>query len=429
MVRPESARDLWARLATEGKPPVDPILAAEILPVYTVALDSWIGRISRAYFEDLSRRQAHYKLVLAPYGGGKTHFLLALAQRALAENFVSVYVPCSAGLAFTEPLAVYRAFVRAILLPDEKAPGLGRLLARVVEHKKLAMANAQAPDVGDAFRAWVQFIAGDYHPEPAFGRVMAEALRSVDDPAEAPFGEPAVRWLSGEVDSLTREELAGLKLPRFAKSDQQELGRNLFLSMLRFIPSAGVHGTALLFDEVETLATAIRGKALQRLLGAIRVMLDLPTGVPGGIPLLGVFAATPDVLASIQKYQALAQRLAVSGSPFEEGNDRAAQLDLSKLGVPSQFLIELGNRLVEVGRLACDHDFDESLQHENAVRLARVATERNLAIDARRLFVKAWVSLLDFQVRSGERVMPEEELSLRYQGVFDDLKGSEEDGE
>jgi len=58
--------------------------------------------------------------------------------------------------------------------------------------------------------------------------------------------------------------------------------------------------------------------------------------------------------------------------------------------------------------------------------LARVAAERNLQIDARRLFVKACVNILDVQVKVGEHKFSEEELSNRYQGFFQSLMQSEQ---
>jgi hypothetical protein len=424
-MNPESARDLWARLGEEGKPPADPQLACEALPEYTVSLRPWIERIGRSYLQDLSRRQAHFKLVLAPYGGGKTHFLLTLAQAAAQENYASSYVPCSAGLSFSDPLVLYRSVVRGLLLPGEQGCGLSRFLTRVVASKTKVIEESGAPDPGAAFGAWLRSVQEDEHPEPAFGRVIVEALRAVDKPEEAPLGEAAARWLRGEVDTLTKDEFSGLRLAKTSKSDREELGRNMLMSLLRFIPSAGVYGSVLLFDEVETLFSA-KGKALQRLLGAMRVMVDLPTGVPGGIPLFGVFAAIPDVLSDLGKYKALEMRLSVAGAPFEDGNDRSAQMNLSNIAQPVEFLTALAEKLVGVGTIACDHCFDAQVQRRNAGRLARIATERNLDIDARRLFVKAWVNLLDHQARQGEKDLADEELAARYAGTFDGLREREQ---
>jgi len=193
------------------------------------------------------------------------------------------------------------------------------------------------------------------------------------------------------------------------------------------MPEAGVHGTVLLMDEVETLFTA-RGKALLRILAAMRVLLDLPTGVPGGVPLLGVFAAVPDILEQLTKYPALEQRLAVRGATFEEGNDLAIELRLEKVEGQQILLAGIGQKLIEVGRLATGHEFDKELQSGNACRLAKVASQRSLEIDARRVYVKTWVNILNIQASDAEREFSEEELAQRYQGNFDTLRDADQDG-
>ena len=108
-----------------------------------------------------------------------------------------------------------------------------------------------------------------------------KALRAEWDPSRETAGEAALRWLQGDIDTLTKDEMASLRLAKVPASAKAELGRNLLMSMIRFSKEAGVHGVVLLFDEVETLFTA-RGKALLRMLSAMRVLVDMPTGIPGG---------------------------------------------------------------------------------------------------------------------------------------------------
>ena len=181
---------------------------------------------------------------------------------------------------------------------------------------------------------------------------------------------------------------------------------------------------------METL-TQVRGKALLRILAAMRVFLDSPAGVPGGVPLCGVFAATPEVLDGdkIGQYSALKQRLAVRGASFAEGNDLAVQLPLREVAPQEVLLKEVGEKLIEIGTRATGHAFDPGLQAENARRLADVACERNLDVDARRLFVKTWVNLLELQAQAGERSIGRDELVDRYEGVFNRFKSDEANAE
>ena len=200
------------------------------------------------------------------------------------------------------------------------------------------------------------------------------------------------------------------------------------LSMVKFLPTARAHGLVLLLDEAESLFRVKSQKALLRLLAAMRVMVDVPDGVPGGVPLLSVFSAVPEILDDFDRYPALKQRLEVFGAPFEAGNDLAAQLSLDKVQRQEALLQEIGEKLIRVGMIATGHSFDSERQISNVRRLVHVACERNLDVDARRIFVKTWVNLLQLQASDGERDFSVEELIQRYQGDFEELQRAEEDG-
>lgn len=423
---PGHARQLWALLAEEGKAPTEIGFAGVVLPSYSVGIDPWLDRLSRTYLQDLSRRFAHFKIVMAPYGGGKTHFLMSLGARALAEGCAVSYVACAKGVSLASPMDVYRAFAKALQLPGADRPGIRALLERVVHHKLHQIAEAGAPNPEVAFARWLEQLSSDEYPDNGFGRVMAEALREAHDPMSAGAGDGARRWLLGDVDTLTREELIALRLARVPARAQADLGRNLLLSLVLFAKDhGGVESVVILFDEVETLFNAT-GKALDRVLAAMRIMVDLPGGVPKGVPLLGVFSAVPDVLEQMGRYPALQQRMGVLGAGFDEGNDFAVQIPLDRLGDQQHFLRELGARLIDLGEAASGHPFDRALQTANVTVLARIAARRNLQVDARRLFVKTCIGLLTAQSAGGERRFEEDELAQRYAGSLDSLRSREE---
>lgn len=416
-------QQVWARLGEEGKAPTELGHRAHAVPDYTVGIQPWIDRLAQRYLRGLCREDAHFKLVLAPYGGGKTHFLYSFMARALTEKYAVSYVPCSPGLSLDNPLAVYRELVKALRLPGENSPGLQTLIETVIRTKREEIGRAAAPDVEGALRRWRLRLRRDDFPENAFGRVMAAALEAVEGDGDA-VGEAAFTWLQGDPDVLTRGDLQELHLAKPRASDRTAFGRNLLLSFVKFLPQAGVHGLVLLLDEVETLSQ-VKGKALLRILAALRVFLDSPAGVPGGAPLCGVFAATPDVLDEFSKHPALKQRLAVRGASFAEGNDLAMQLPLDQVLPPETLLEEVGRKLIRVGELATGHAFDARLQENNARLLAEVACERNLDVDARRLFVKTWVNLLELQCHDGERLLERRELADRYAGAFNKVESDE----
>ena len=67
------ALQLWATLGEEGKAPTELTRASHVLPSYSVAIGPWLDRLAERYLQTLCREAAHFKLVMAPYGGGKTH--------------------------------------------------------------------------------------------------------------------------------------------------------------------------------------------------------------------------------------------------------------------------------------------------------------------------------------------------------------------
>jgi hypothetical protein len=422
----DDARTMWATLGSEGKAPTSLTSALRVLPYYSVGIDEWIERLARTYLRDLAQRSAHFKLVIAPYGGGKTHFLMSVGGRALQENFAVSCVACTQGASFDNPLALYRAFIKDLNLPGRDRPGLRTLLRCVLEFKTKQMRKSEVPDIDRAMAEWLRMLSREDYPENQFARVMAEALRGIQDPDGSAIGDAAFRWLCGDINTLTKEDLTALRLAKISARDAADFGRNLFLSLVRFAKDhGGVSGVVILFDEVETLFSA-KGKALLRVLAAMRVMLDMPTGVHGGVPLLGLFSAVPDVMEILPRYPALEQRLAVRGGSFEEGADLAAQLRLDKLGSQEDLLFAIGERLVALGELARGHEFSREIQSANVRRLAKVATDRNLDINARRLFVKAWVNVLDLQADQGERAIDEQEFIERYRGSFEGLRHNDE---
>ena len=420
------ALELWQRLGEEGKAPTDLIRATQSLPSYTVGFDPWVDRLAARYLGGLCRRSAHFKLALAPYGGGKTHFLMSLGIEAWRKNFAVSYVPCSSEVSLDNPLEVYRATVKYLRLPNRDEPGLQSLVDATVEAKRNEIARHSVPNPAAALTQWIHTLSRRSFPENAFGRVMAAALDAASGDGVSPVGDAAERWLQGDANTLTRDELAELRLAKPRAADSARLGRDLLLSLAKFLPETGAYGLTLLLDEVENLFQIRSGKAKNKLLAAMRILLDAPTGVPGGLPLFGVFSATPDVLEDLRQYPALEQRLAVRGAPFGQGNDLAVQLPLEDVQGQEDLLEGIGARLIAVGSLALDLEFDVDLQRRNARQLARVASKRSMEVDARRIFVKTWVGLLEFQASTHQRAFEEGELAGRYSGSFDSLVQAEE---
>jgi hypothetical protein len=418
----EDLRDAWVNLAAHGTPPAAEI-AGRVLPAWSVGLDAWLDRLANIYLCDYCRRNSHFKLAVAPYGGGKTHFLLSVGARAATENWAVSYLQCKANVSLGDWFGLYEHVAKALQLPNTPRRGV-RVVAQaaLVQMRERA---ANAPDAEYALDDMIAALEDEDWPHSAFARVMGALLQHLRDPrTRSVDGDAALRWLQGQPDTLTPNERQSLRLQPVRASERGEHGRTLLFSLVKFLPRAGVHGLALLLDEMDTILSA-RGTALERILTSMRIMLDAPDARMERIPLFGLFAAVPDIAEQIRKYQALDTRFQVI-VPFHRGDDNAPQLDLGELGNQQEMLRAIGVKLLALGIQVHNWSFDLDLQRRNLTKLAEVTANRILEVNARRLFVKAFCGLLDEQSRSGQREFPESELSSLIQGVYEGLRRSEE---
>ena len=419
----EHLRDAWVSLAAYGTPPA-PEVAAVVLPVWSVGLDDWLERLSKTFLRDYCRRNTHWKLAIAPYGGGKTHFLLAVAGQAEKEGWAVSYLQCKGNVTLLDWFSLYESIARSIQLPGSDKRGI-RPLAKAALDRMQTLA-AKAPDPDAALDLQISSLEEDEWPNAAFARVMGALLRHLREPSARPeIGDAAMRWLQGQPETLIPAERQALRLAPINNAQKAEHGRTLLASLAKFIPKAGAHGLVLLLDEMDVVFNA-RGRAMDRILNAMRIMLDAPDGRVDRTPVFGVFAAPPDVLTKLRDYPALSQRLRVQTPFFHDGNDNAAQIDLSKIGAEQPLLREIAHHLRRIGQKAHGWTFDDASQNQNAQRLASVTSTRHLEVDARRLFVKTWCGLLEAQSQHGERAYSEDELNDLLSGVHGDILNAQQ---
>lgn len=418
----EDLRDAWMNLAAHGTPPASEI-AGRVLPAWSVGLDAWLERLTKVYLRDYCRRNAHFKLAVAPYGGGKTHFLLAVGARATTENWATCYLQCKANISLGDWFDLYEQVAKSIQLPGSNRRGIKPLFQAALDQMRQRAAKSPEPELG--LDEILTALEDEDWPHTSFARVTTALLNHLRDPRSSPeIGDAALRWLQGQPASLTPKERQALRLQTVHGAALQEHGRTLFYSLVRFIPRTGVHGLTLLFDEMDTILSA-HGRALERILTSMRVMLDAPDSRMDRIPLFGVFAAVPDIADKIRQYQALATRFQVF-IPFHRGDDNAPQLDLSELGSQNEMLRAMGEKLLRLGIHVHGWKLDQELQRKNLRRLADVTATRRLEVNARRLFVKAWCGLLEEQARAGQTEKTESELADLIDGVYAGFRRAEE---
>lgn len=424
----KSIRLAWSRLVENGTPHEDLEIARHVLPAFTVVFDEWVNRLAVTYLQDLCRHDSHTKLVVGQYGSGKTHFLLLLALRALEENYAVSFIKCREGVSLDQPTEFYREVVNNLLLPGEvRRGGVAGVMRRSLERwKKL---DGENPDVPDALFA-LDGRLEELDEQPfAFGRVAATFLRCLDDSGKNRELMNAARmWLNGEHGALSAKDLQALRLKKVTKADEKRFGNDLRTALVRFLPQSGAHGLVLLVDEAENMLSA-KGKALVRVVQAMRTHVDDSSTGSEALPCFTLFAAVQDIDDQIRKYQALDSRFRVAGKRFHEGADSAARIEMDQLGNPIDVLVKIGARLIPLGEQALAHKFDPDIQEANLRTTSRVVVIRKAEADARRLFVKTWCALLEEQKRDGERKFTEDEVNARTTGVVEEIRAVDSSNE
>lgn len=425
----------WRSLSSTGTPP-SPEVSANVLPEWSVGIDDWQDRLVNTYLrdyciggEDGGRGNSHFKLVVAEYGGGKTHFLHAFRRRALDEGFAVCYLQCKRDeVSFNDWMGLYSMIARSIRLPEGDGQGMRRIVEAAKDNFTAKAAKAPNPDA--AFDALLKDLAWREYPNSVFLDVMSKAIRLLSEGQDPQLFKVAVNWLQDGQMTTAPEDLRKLGVARLAKGQLAAFGREMFYSLVKFATEfGGAKGVVLLMDEMDMMFTA-RGKALERLLAALRTMIDQSDDRIDRIPVFGLFAAIPAINEQMQThYAALYQRFSVI-VPFHEGNDNAAQIDLEQLAEPRALLTAIGEKLVKLAAAAMGADFDTVVQKRNIETLVKVAEDRVFTnVDSRRLFVKTWCALLDEQHRKGERAYDPVAVNEAFQGTYKGIKDAEASNE
>lgn len=414
----QALRAFWHRLVSNGTAQEDLGLAQRILPGISVVVDDWVARLSQVYLQDLCQFSSHTKLVIGQYGSGKTHFLLLLAARALKENYAVAFVKCREGVSLDNSLVFFQEIAKTLTLPNSRTSGIRALFQLILElWRSTDAANPDLPDPAYAMEQRLQEM--EISPE-IFLRVSAAYLRSLDNPAaNRDLGRAAAIWFN-DPKAITAKDRQLLRVSGVTKIMERDLGNELRHSLTRLLPQAGLHGLVLLVDESESMFSA-RGKALARVLQAMRTLVDTASGGSDSIPCLTVFAAVTDIDEKIKMFPALDQRFSVSARPFHEGNTSAPRIELEHLGKPEVILDKIGSRLTVFAEIALEVSFDRTLQAKNQEAAVSAVLRRKVDADSRRLFVKTWCGLLDEQKREGERTYTLNEMEARVAGVVDQI--------
>ncbi len=381
------ARSIVQRMGETGQPPERGSLFVN------VGTEEVLELLREEYLEPIreSGRNSSFKLVQAPFGGGKTHFLHCLREVAWREGFATAMVGISpAECPFDDTVSIYREVARRLELPpanedEEPEPGIDVVLRTLIEQRVDAYGEA-------AVRSWIS-------EEFARARVDSRAVRRAaelfmtavldhDDELEELCGA----FLRGE--DVQRDEL----YPRRIREQlESKTGFAFLRALVQVLRALEVPGLVLLFDELDRVMS-LSVKRRKAIGDNLRQMID-HCGQATLPALLWVYAVPPEFMTTVvPEYPALEQRLR-GAAEFSRTSPLGPVIDLDHLPLaPEELFRRIGMRLFEIFQRAHGDQLDATLQEDNIALLAEVMAEEALESGTRRTFVKRVVQLLHGQL-------------------------------
>lgn len=396
---PGLARHVLDRMGSTGQPPERGAL------LINVGTEEYLRVLRDEYLRPMKEygRNSTFKLVQAPFGGGKTQFLHCLRELAWQEGFVTALVGLSPReCPFDRPVLIYREVARRLELTPQRltdTPATG--IDQVLRHVAFERIDRDGPD---AFLEWVR---GVFLRAAIESRSFARAVRGYLEAMVAGDLDEAdvlADYLRGE--SVDARELTAWRL----REKLEDEGAFRWLrSLVQVLSALELPGVVLLFDEMDrnmSLSTRRRRDIGDNL----RQMIDYcgQSLLPG---VVWCYAVPPEFLDTVvPEYPALAQRLK-GAQRFSSMSPMQPVIDLDHLPLgPTRLLEEIGLRLLELAEHGFEQPFDRAVQEHNLGLLAREFGERQFESGTRRQFVKAAAGMLDRQRREGERRLDEDEI-------------------
>src|SRR5262249_52208694 len=155
------ARQIIDRVGGPGQPP------DYGFQYFSAGLDPYLSVIENEYLRDFIREGgSNFKMVVGPYGGGKTHLLYSVRELAWRNNYVTSYIELRQDSTPLHKLElVYASIVQQVAVPQSpeeflvgQSHGIESLLqsALQAQRDRLREAGIPAADVDEEIRAWLE---------------------------------------------------------------------------------------------------------------------------------------------------------------------------------------------------------------------------------------------------------------------------------
>ncbi|PDW00581.1 BREX system ATP-binding domain-containing protein [Candidatus Chloroploca asiatica] len=377
-------------LGGPGTPP------EEGLQHFSVGLDPYLNVLDDEYLDRyIQYGGASFKMVVGIYGGGKTHFLYSLRDRARAKHYAVSYVSLksSGESPFYALDLVYKAIAAGLLPPDDGTDqhidrGI-RSFLRAWYGKRLQTYQTQEMSLDRARECLADDIRQIDLPNLNYRTAVRKALESYHNNRQEAFDQ-VCQWLQGEGFDRRALQHYGIN---------QKLDRStafpMIRAMVRMVRELGYSGLVVLLDEAERIPS-LSTRNREQLLSNLREMID----ECGQSSFEGMFIvyAVPDqnfLEGRTQVYEALKQRLS---TVFTEINPTGVKVMLEQtVGDHTMFLHTLGTKLAQIYEVAYQCSFDAQELNEMVIMVADWAEDQRFGDEGyKRLFVQTMVAGLHY---------------------------------
>jgi len=401
------ARHILQRLGESGQPPDQGI------SVLNVGNETYLKVLDAEYLSRLANEPlaSSFKLVQGYYGGGKTHFLYCVRERAWHRGFLTALVNLSPReCPYDDPVKVYAAVATNLSSPPlsegaEPTQGLPDILRDLAEDRREQLSDK-------AVRQWIGRTASRVSAESHSYRRAASMFLSACLDEDWDRQALLEAWLRGEPVPLKETRPLGIY-----EAIEPATGFKMLRSLTQVISGYGLPGVVLLFDEVDR-NLSLGSRKMHAVGDNLRQVIDL-CGQARLPSTLFLYAVPPEFLRNVvPEYPALDQRLK-SPVSLSERSPQAAVIDLEKLDLgPVELLEAIGARIEQIFCRATGWAADGDLQARSRATLAKTMSAYTFEISHRRLFVKTYVDFLYGQQADGEQVLSGDAAEALVQGSY-----------
>ncbi len=401
-IKPEVARQIVETLGSHGTPP------EWGFQLFTAGLGDYLDIVEEDYLKTfVAHGGSAFKMIVGAYGGGKTHFLYNVREKAWKNGYVVSYVSLRHDESpFHRMDRVYRAIALSLtapLSPEEllegSEKGLGAFLKNWLVRAREKLQQAGLPDeklaeaLQDEARTAVADLEGSHYAAALRHAFLALAAGADDD------FEVILQWLTADGYDRHIHHPFGILRPL-----DRAVAFSAIRSLVQWVRNLGYRGLVILLDEAEQIPS-MSSKQKEVMLSNLRELID-ECGQTSFRNVM-IFYAVPgeqflDGQANV--YEALKQRV---HSVFDFYNPSGVKVYLDRIGTaPLPFLQEVGLKLAGVFARAFGVDFAPDRLAE-AVRLcAEEAYEQRFGdIGYKRLFVQGAIRAFHYLRRRPDAVL------------------------